>query len=84
MGHIGPQNLDLLVPPLYYKSYMIARSWFQGKGHVLCTTVGRHNVYFAYCGIYSEQCTLVTYHFIKAHFIQLSTAVKAPHGLCLV
>lgn len=27
---------------------------------------------------------LLTYHFIKAHLAELSTAVKAPLGLCLV
>lgn len=60
---------------------MITGSRLQRTEHVS----GSSQSYFAYRGIYNKlRSMLVTYHFIKAHFTQLSTAVKAPCGLCLV
>lgn len=65
---------------------MIAGSGLQNKELFLWISENeRHNVYLTYCGIHNKLCSmLLTYHFIKAYFTQLSSAVKAPHGLCLV
>lgn len=83
-GHIGRLNLRSLVPLAVVQKVTrsLAAIFFfppfiffgQGGGAPLRKRLA---IYFAYWGIYSEPSTLVTYHFIRARFTQLSASCKS-------